>query len=78
MRAAVFARDGHRCQFPHDRWPYDLPCSRHLTVHHLVKASQGGAYQIDNLLSLCPYGNSAIEDHPLIARRLGLVVTAKE
>lgn len=71
VREEVFARDNFRCQFPHNQTP--LPCVGALTVHHLLKASHGGAFEPSNLLSICAAANMWIEDHPLRARELGLV-----
>ena len=70
IRADVFDRDGacvlsnfagHRCQGPP-------------TPHHLKKASQGGGYTADNIVTLCSTGNTWVEDEPFAAHRLGLVV----
>lgn len=70
VRRAVFDRDrgcllaqhwGHRCMGP-------------LTVHHTLKASQGGAYDLANLVALCAHGNDWVEDHPRDAWTLGLVL----
>lgn len=68
----VLARDGgcllaswasHRCTGP-------------LTPHHLAKASACGPFTLDNLVVLCGGGNGWVEDAPLMAARLGLVVRA--
>jgi 5-methylcytosine-specific restriction endonuclease McrA len=72
IRERVWARDGHRCRFPHHEVP-DLPCFGGLTVHHLLKASQGGEYTDENLITICAVGNCWIEDHPRRATELGLV-----
>lgn len=70
VRTVVFARDGgcimrtmdgHRCAGP-------------LTPHHLRKASAGGDYTPDNLVSLCARANTSVEDFPGWARLAGLVV----
>ncbi|MDA2915398.1 HNH endonuclease [Nitrospinae bacterium AH_259_B05_G02_I21] len=47
LRTKVFQRDRWRCRNPYCRSP------RNLTVHHLVKRSQGGSDHIDNLITLC-------------------------
>lgn len=70
VRAVVFARDGGRCQLLgplHDR------CFGPLTVHHLKKASHGGKYEADNLITLCAMANDWIEDHPRLAWENGMV-----
>lgn len=58
--ALVALKPGHRCAGP-------------LTPHHLKKASAGGSYTADNLVSLCAYANGWVEDEPREARALGLV-----
>lgn len=73
IRERVFARDGFRCQA---NWP-DVECYGPLTVHHLKKASQGGAYTEANLVSLCSHHNSLVEDFPVTAELLGLVIRSK-
>lgn len=72
VREAVFERDHHQCQFPHDRVAW-LPCMGGLTFHHICKASQGGPYSVANGLALCAAANTWVEDHPDEAYRLGLV-----
>ena len=75
IREAVFERDHHRCQFSkHNGLQYAVGCFGPLTVHHLKKASAGGSYSEDNLVTLCAFHNSWIEDWPLQAETLGLVV----
>lgn len=79
VRSAVFARDHWRCQMPpvlarHNRGRDTAgPCMGELTYHHLHKEGQGGAYTLDNGLSLCARHNTWVEDHPLTATELGLV-----
>lgn len=79
IRTAVFARDRWACTMPdvlrrHGAHPLDAgPCVGPLTPHHLRKASAGGPYTMDNLVSLCAGHNSWVEDHPLRATELGLV-----
>lgn len=63
----MFARDGYRCLLSGAR------CLPGLTVHHLLKASQGGKYVSENLVTLCAPCNSAVEDHPRLFHTLGLV-----
>jgi 5-methylcytosine-specific restriction endonuclease McrA len=74
IRRQVFERDGYRCQLtaPH-------ACAfSHLTFHHLLKASAGGEYSLDNGLTLCVVANDWVEDNPDQATRLGLVRRGKE
>ena len=75
VRAAVFARDGNRCRIKPllrgTRWER---CWGRLTVHHLRKASAQGAFTEENLIAACAGHNSWVEDHPDLARRLGLVL----
>lgn len=67
----VLARDGHKCllrfAFP------DQPCGGELHPHHLLKASQGGKYEPDNLLTACNVHNDMVETEPDIAAAMGLV-----
>lgn len=44
------------------------------TPHHLLKASAGGAYVLENLVTLCAGHNTWVEDNPPRAKELGLVV----
>lgn len=53
-------------------------CYGPLTPHHLLKESQGGAYEASNLVALCSRHNSWVEDYPDHARALGLVVKSWE
>lgn len=79
VRQHVFARDHWRCQMPNvlARHGQDRNaaggCMGELSVHHLHKEGQGGAYTADNLLSLCIAHNGWVEDHPMHATELGLV-----
>ena len=71
IRAAVFARDGQHCRLA---GVTDAGrCFGGLTPHHIVKASQGGPYTEENLVTLCSLHNSWVEDNPNHARALGLV-----
>jgi hypothetical protein len=72
VRIATFRRDGWRCQFPKPH-----VCVGGLTFHHLLKASAGGKFEVDNGLSLCAWANGWVEDHPDEAVRLGLVIRRK-
>jgi 5-methylcytosine-specific restriction endonuclease McrA len=71
VRAAVFARDGYRCQIA--KIPDAGPCFGELTYHHILKASQGGAYTLDNGLTACSFHNDMVEDRPDWAHANGLV-----
>lgn len=71
-RAIVFARDGYRCRL--DAHAAAGRCVGPLTPHHRRKASAAGAYSVDNLVTLCAQHNAWVEDHPRLARDLGLVV----
>lgn len=53
--------------------PYCVGVGRH--AHELLKASQGGS-RVDpnNCLWACDICNSYVEDHPLEALKLGLVI----
>ena len=70
-RAVVFARDYQTCRLG---WHQDSECTGPLTVHHLRKAGAGGAYVVDNLVTLCAGHNTWVEDNPNEATMLGLVV----
>jgi len=74
IRERVFVRDGYRCQA---NWPA-TECFGPLTVHHLKKASAGGTYTEGNLVTTCSHHNSLIEDFPITAQSLGLVIRSKE
>jgi len=39
-------------------------CAGPLTAHHLRKSSSGGAYVSENIVSLCAFHNTFVEDHP--------------
>lgn len=74
IRAAVFLRDGYRCRLAGIDGAGR--CFGDLTPHHVVKASQGGAYDIGNLVSLCAQHNDRLEadaDLARLAMSLGLV-----
>jgi 5-methylcytosine-specific restriction endonuclease McrA len=72
VRAEVFTRDRNLCQLRAE--PGLPPCFGALSVHHLRKASAGGSYSLDNLTTLCIGHNDLMEDEPLLAKRLGMVV----
>jgi hypothetical protein len=75
VRAQVYARDRYRCLLERAG---EGPCSGLLTPHHLRKAGQGGPYTVENLVALCARHNSWVEDEPLRAHELGLVIRAGE
>lgn len=55
------------------------PCSGPLTPHHVRKDSQGGAWDLDNLVSLCWAHNCVwVEGNPAEAHALGLVARRGE
>lgn len=71
-REFVFARDGRRCRAA-GLWD---ACHGPLTPHHVLKASQGGAYHRDNLVALCAHHNGLVEsdvEFAQLCRELGLV-----
>ena len=79
IKALVFHRD-KRCILSPDR-PLNRegrdwgPCFGYpLTPHHLLKASQGGEYTEENLVTLCAGHNDMIEDYPTAAHAIGLVI----
>jgi 5-methylcytosine-specific restriction endonuclease McrA len=75
VRAAVFARDDWRCRL--HGFTLAGACFGPLTPHHVVKSSQGGAYSLDNLVTLCSSHNDRLEADAGLARlavELGLVV----
>lgn len=71
-REAALDRDG--------RWPachrYRIPdheCWGGLEVHHIVRRSQGGTHDLDNLVTLCTAGHRWVHEHPAEATLLGLL-----
>lgn len=76
VRNVVFVRDGG-CLL-NQRPAYGGSCFGQPTVHHLRKASQGGAYTADNLVTLCAHHNDWVEVHPTVAHAIGLVIRAGE
>ncbi len=72
VRYQVFNRDGWSCRM------HAEGCFGDLTVHHLRKASQGGTYTPENLITLCAYHNGWVEDHPIAAHERGMVVKSWE
>lgn len=71
VRQLVYARDGG-CVVAGE--PGVGPCRGPDTPHHLRKASAGGSFTPDNLVTLCAFHNTLVEDEPLWARQRGLVV----
>lgn len=71
IRESVFARDGHRCQIAKIDGAGE--CFGPLTYHHVLKASQGGAYTVANGLTACAAHNEMVEDRPYWAHAHGLV-----
>lgn len=74
--AAVFDRDGG-CVL-RSRPDEAGECFGGPTPHHLLKASQGGGWTVDNLVTLCRFHNGWVEDRPEHAWQLGLVVRRGE
>lgn len=74
IRDAVFDRDNYACQAPAD-WGSHFGV---LTPHHLLKASQGGKYTTENLITLCAYHNEYVEDYPQAAEKAHLVIKSWE
>ena len=73
IRGQVFARDNYQCRLAVVPGAH---CGGHLTPHHVRKASQGGGYTIENLVTCCLHCNDRLEWDPLFAadaRTLGLV-----
>lgn len=76
VREAVFTRD-RVCQLAGVDGAGR--CFGGLTPHHRRKASQGGAYDEDNLVALCAHHNDELEanaDLAALGRELGLVKRA--
>lgn len=77
VRAEVFQRDGG-CLLAHHQ-EFGGGCyGQRCTPHHLLKASAGGPYMADNLVTLCAHHNDWVEDHPTAAHAVGLVVRRGE
>lgn len=77
IRRAVFERDRWTCQL--ERVEGAGACFGGLTYQHRRKESQGGAYTVDNGVTLCAGHNTRIEaeaDLARIARQRGLVLRA--
>jgi 5-methylcytosine-specific restriction endonuclease McrA len=62
-RRAVFARDGHRCQY----------CNRAAeNIDHVVPRSRGGSHSWDNVVASCRSCNARKEDRSLVEAGLHL------
>jgi 5-methylcytosine-specific restriction endonuclease McrA len=73
-REVLLARSGGECE---------LRCSPYCTrvgtgSHHLLKRSQGGGHDLANLRWACDPCNTWVEDNPVEAHALGLVVKSWE
>lgn len=77
IRLMVFARDRWECQaslIPEMARYHQ--CSGRLTPHHIWKASQGGGYTMENLVTLCDVANDLLEsdaNFSRLGRQHGLV-----
>jgi 5-methylcytosine-specific restriction endonuclease McrA len=74
IRQQVFERDRFLCRLQGATGAGE--CFGPLTPHHVRKASQGGAYSVDNLASLCAHHNVQLEadaDLSRLAEQMGLV-----
>lgn len=82
IKQAVFERDGGCLLSPFRDLNRDGqswgPCVGDLTPHHLLKASHGGKYTLENLVTLCELHNDMIEDYPDAAYAAGLVIKSWE
>lgn len=74
VRMELFARDHGHCLLDVNEYaPVVGACAGPWTPHHRRKASHGGAYDLENLVTLCAGHNGWVEDHPIEAHALGLV-----
>lgn len=64
LRRRVFERDGG-CLLAGET---DRECAGRNTVHHRLKASAGGPWTMANLVCLCWFHNTDIEDRPAYYR----------
>ena len=66
-REEIRARDANRC----------ARCGRGgvLHVHHRIRRSQGGKDTPENLITLCNPCHRWVHDHPMAARREGLLLS---
>lgn len=72
IRHAVHERDGRRCRLQDSSVG---SCWKRLTVHHLLKAGQGGPFSMLNLVTLCPWHNQWVECDRQLANTWGLYVS---
>ncbi len=70
-RAAVLARDGHRCQGP------GCTETRFLEVHHVTPRSAGGSNAATNLLTLCGRCHRFVHERPELALQWSVVAARK-
>lgn len=70
-RAAAIRRDDHRCQAA--AAVIAVACAGGLHAHHVIRRSQGGPDDIDNLLTVCAAHHQHIHDHPAEAKSLGFL-----
>lgn len=70
--AEALARDRQRCRL------LDMlvghRCAGPITPHHLRKQSAEHDDSAENIVALCAAGNTFVENEPLLAHRLGLVI----
>ena len=66
-REEIRARDGHRCA--------KCGSNRDLHVHHRIRRSQGGRDDSQTLVTLCAQCHSWVHQHPMAARREGLLLS---
>ena len=53
-------------------------CFGGFSPHHLLRQSQGHDDDEDNIVWLCAAANSWVENEPLLAHKLGLVIRAED
>lgn len=52
---------------------WQVDCWGGLHVHHIVRRSQGGTHDDDNLVTLCAGHHGYVHEHPALARERGLL-----
>ena len=67
LREQVFARDSYLCQW------CKVP-GGHLDPHHVLPRGRGGRDELGNLVSLHRQCHRAVHEHPIEAKRRGLLV----
>ncbi len=65
LRRQVLARDHHRCQYPGCRH------ASFLQIHHRVPLSQGGATELENLVTLCSKCHRRLHEDEAELRKRG-------